>query len=260
MESPESFFLTRYRKRSAARLVGVSSARPQRIRRSAEAIEPEATAIARGKKNNAPGPKTLDFALTVDPGIRAASWNPPAGYTEATAAKPAATTPAAAPTKAPEKTEPQGLGQFLLVAFGLGLAAIFTPCVFPMIPITVSFFLNQPSSGRIGQAVTFCLGIIVLFTGMGLALTAILGPFGVVQIGFAYLLFGFGVGHVQALEASLICLLEPVLNPLWVWLVLHERPSLWANIGGAIILGALTVRSILGERREARAALRAANS
>ncbi len=80
----------------------------------------------------------------------------------------------------------EGLLQFLLIAFGLGIAAIFTPCVFPMIPITMSFFLGQ-SEGRsrsqqIFQAALFCLGIIVLFTLLGFTLTALLGASGVIQI------------------------------------------------------------------------------
>jgi thiol:disulfide interchange protein DsbD len=76
---------------------------------------------------------------------------------------------------------------FLFTAFGFGLAAIFTPCVFPMIPITVSYFLGQGQTARRGealkQALLFCLGIIVLFSGLGVAMTALLGPFGVVQLG-----------------------------------------------------------------------------
>ena len=72
------------------------------------------------------------------------------------------------------------------MAFGFGLAAIFTPCVFPMIPITMSFFLNQQTGSRrdsVVQAAVFCIGIIVLFTALGALTTAVLGPFGVVQLG-----------------------------------------------------------------------------
>ncbi len=71
------------------------------------------------------------------------------------------------------------MGGFLLIAFGFGLASIFTPCVFPMIPITMSYFLNQESGSRrqaLTQALVFCLGIIVLFTAIGFGLTAALGP------------------------------------------------------------------------------------
>jgi thiol:disulfide interchange protein DsbD len=65
-----------------------------------------------------------------------------------------------------------------------------------MIPITVSFFLNQGGTGekRGGgwkQAVVFCLGIIVLFTGLGFLVTAVTGPFGVVQLGSSPWVNGF---------------------------------------------------------------------
>lgn len=72
---------------------------------------------------------------------------------------------------------------------------------------------------------------------------------GIVQIGFAYMLFGFGVARVQALEASLIGMLEPVLNPVWVFLALGETPGWWAVGGGAIIVAAVTGRTIATERR-----------
>ncbi len=108
----------------------------------------------------------------------------PADYVRVAARGPSA--PASTNQSAPN----QGGGfLFLLTAFGFGLAAIFTPCVFPMIPITVSFFLNQQKDGlsargeALKQATLFCLGIIVLFSAMGVAVTALLGPFGVVQLG-----------------------------------------------------------------------------
>lgn len=113
----------------------------------------------------------------------------PANYLKVGATAPGSvsgsTTPAT-PSPAAAQPENEGLAQFLLIAFGLGIAAIFTPCVFPMIPITMSFFLGQ-SEGRsrsqqISQAVLFCLGIIVLFTLLGFTLTAMMGASGVIQI------------------------------------------------------------------------------
>lgn len=90
-----------------------------------------------------------------------------------------------APATTPAQPQDQDLAQFLLLAFGLGIAAIFTPCVFPMIPITMSFFLGQSEgksrSQQISQALLFCLGIVILFTLLGFTLTAVLGPFGVIQ-------------------------------------------------------------------------------
>jgi drug/metabolite transporter (DMT)-like permease len=61
---------------------------------------------------------------------------------------------------------------------------------------------------------------------------------GIFQIGLAYACLTLGLRHVPALEASLLLLLEPVLNPVWTWLVHAERPSSWALTGGAIILTA----------------------
>jgi DME family drug/metabolite transporter len=48
---------------------------------------------------------------------------------------------------------------------------------------------------------------------------------------------------VPAFEASLLLLLEPVLNPIWAWLVHGERPGGWSLLGGAVILAATTARS-----------------
>lgn len=63
---------------------------------------------------------------------------------------------------------------------------------------------------------------------------------GVVQLGFAYLLFTRAMAHgVRSLDAGIICYIEPVLNPIWVFLFIGERPSGWAVAGGAIIIAAV---------------------
>jgi DME family drug/metabolite transporter len=74
---------------------------------------------------------------------------------------------------------------------------------------------------------------------------AAIGYLGVVQIGIAYWFFVRGLRVLPALEVSLLVLLEPVLNPLWTWLVHGERPSLLASVGGGVMLIALAARSIL---------------
>jgi drug/metabolite transporter (DMT)-like permease len=66
---------------------------------------------------------------------------------------------------------------------------------------------------------------------------------GVFQIGLAYVCLSSGISGVPALEASLLLLLEPVLNPVWAWLVHGEMPTGWALLGGAIIMAATTVRT-----------------
>jgi drug/metabolite transporter (DMT)-like permease len=67
---------------------------------------------------------------------------------------------------------------------------------------------------------------------------------GVFQIGMAYTLLTRGVRHVTALDASLLLLAEPVLNPLWAWMVHGERPTAWALAGGAVILAASVARTL----------------
>jgi len=77
-----------------------------------------------------------------------------------------------------------GLGTFLLLAVGFGLLALLTPCVFPMIPVTVSFFTGASDHGRrsvLRLALLFMAGIIVSYTGLGLILTFALGASGVSQ-------------------------------------------------------------------------------
>lgn len=66
---------------------------------------------------------------------------------------------------------------------------------------------------------------------------------GVVQIGLAYVCFTFAIARITALEAALIGMLEPVLNPVWVFLALDERPGWWAVAGGAVIIAAIVLRT-----------------
>ncbi len=74
------------------------------------------------------------------------------------------------------------------------------------------------------------------------------GYLGVIQIGLAYVLLSRGIRHVPAFEASILLLCEPVLNPVWSWLVHGERPGAWASLGGAAILGATLVKTGLDSR------------
>jgi thiol:disulfide interchange protein DsbD len=174
-----------------------------------------------------PRTKTSTFKLTIAafaPAIEA--FAVPAGYTEV---KPSRSSEASAAlnSQAPvEESElapratpatKQGLATFALTAFGFGLAAIFTPCVFPMIPITVSFFLNQ--RGGLVQALVFSLGIVVLFCALGLGVTAAVGPFGISQLGGnpwvnAFIAGVFGIFALSLLGAFEITLPSGLLTKL----------------------------------------------
>ncbi|MBK8813038.1 MAG: EamA family transporter [Acidobacteria bacterium] len=81
-----------------------------------------------------------------------------------------------------------------------------------------------------------------VWTPMDLVAVVILGVF---QIGLAYYLFTYGVAHgVRSLDASIIGFIEPLLNPVWVFLVIGERPSRWAIVGGITIIAAVILHTL----------------
>ena len=71
---------------------------------------------------------------------------------------------------------------------------------------------------------------------------------GAVQMGLPLILYSAAIRHVRALEASLILTLEPVLNPLWVFLVIGEAPGQLALAGAALVVLALTGRAWVSAR------------
>lgn len=68
---------------------------------------------------------------------------------------------------------------------------------------------------------------------------------GTVQLGFSYILYSIAIKYVEALEAILIPIIEPILNPIWVFLAFGERPGNWALIGGSVVLASVTFRYLL---------------
>lgn len=79
----------------------------------------------------------------------------------------------------------EGFFSFVILAFSMGLLALLTPCVFPMIPITVSFFTHQGETGEgkpITNAIIYTLGIIATFSILGFILALTLGASGANQL------------------------------------------------------------------------------
>ncbi len=79
----------------------------------------------------------------------------------------------------------EGFFSFVILAFSMGLLALLTPCVFPMIPITVSFFTHQGETGEgkpINNAIIYTLGIIATFSILGFILALTLGASGANQL------------------------------------------------------------------------------
>lgn len=67
---------------------------------------------------------------------------------------------------------------------------------------------------------------------------------GVFQLGFGYIFFATGIQKTSATSAGIIAGLEPILNPIWVLLVLNERPSPYALLGGVIVLMTVTLYNL----------------
>ncbi|MEX2630458.1 MAG: DMT family transporter [Tistlia sp.] len=75
--------------------------------------------------------------------------------------------------------------------------------------------------------------------------------FGVLQLGFQYVLIAIGARHVPAGEVALLGRLQLVLGPLWVWMTVGEQPSLLTVVGGAIVVSAIALQSTIALRRRA---------
>jgi drug/metabolite transporter (DMT)-like permease len=73
---------------------------------------------------------------------------------------------------------------------------------------------------------------------------------GVLQLAIPYLLYSRAIKHIRALDAAIISIIEPILNPLWVLLIKGERTSFWSIVGGALVLTTSLLRSILASRNK----------
>ncbi len=75
---------------------------------------------------------------------------------------------------------------------------------------------------------------------------------GVFQLGLSFVLFSAAIKHLTAIESILIQTLEPVLNPIWVFLIIAEAPTVPAMLGGAVVILTVTARSVIAARSERR--------
>ena len=102
-----------------------------------------------------------------------------------------------------------------------------------------------------GNILTFFIAI-PFYSGITLASANIIGVLllGVFQLGLSYIFFTKGIENVSVLEGILIPVLEPLLNPFWVFLGTGEKPSVFAFIGGVIVLSAVVYHSIIEVKEE----------
>ena len=95
----------------------------------------------------------------------------------------------------------RGIWGFMLLAIGSGLGALLMPCIYPMIPLTVSYFSHHAGNTPIRMALLYGLAIVATFTGLGTGLSIIVGSAGAqivasspwVNLGIAIAFFAFGL-------------------------------------------------------------------
>jgi drug/metabolite transporter (DMT)-like permease len=143
------------------------------------------------------------------------------------------------------KVSPIGDGLALLISVMFAIATVIT---------------RRHSNVRMSPAV--CLGVTIATCVSGsLASTYLVTPtdfawliaFGAINLGLGLAMFVTGARLLPAALAALVGTLEPVLGPIWVWLVHQEVPSGRTLIGGAVVFTALVIHLLLDWRRQSRA-------
>lgn len=130
------------------------------------------------------------------------------------------------------------LGNVLAILSGLSLAFV-----------TISLRLQKDGSAiettLLGNILTFAVAIPFIFRGLpdtkSIIFIIIMGIF---QLGISYIFYVYAMKQLGALEAILITVVEPLLNPLWVYIFTGEKPGFFAVLGGAIVIIAVMLRSI----------------
>ena len=142
-------------------------------------------------------------------------------------------------------------GNLLALASGLCFALFFL-----LLRHSKARDVNRASSAIYGNliAVAICTPWFLGAVKRGINVTdfARIAYLGIVQIGFAYLLFTQAMARgVRSLDAGIIGYIEPVLNPVWVFLFIGERPTGWAIVGGVIIIVSVLSHTIIEARSRA---------
>ncbi len=137
------------------------------------------------------------------------------------------------------------LGNFVAILSGLAFACVFfsnkLPGAHPMdatfLGAALSFFLLP---FVFADKQVFSNGwfpwMVILFMG-------------IVQLGLGYIFFSIGIQHTSATTGSILATVEPILNPVWVFLVVGESPKLLSLIGAAIVLTTISIYNVILTRK-----------
>jgi len=149
------------------------------------------------------------------------------------------------------KLRPQDVnGNLLALASGVCFALFFL-----LLRHSKARNVNRASSAIYGNLIVVLICAPAFFgaarRGISAADLARISYLGIVQIGCAYLLFTQAMARgLRSLDASIVGYIEPVLNPVWVFLFIGERPAGWAIIGGAIIITSVIVHMLVTAREK----------
>jgi len=117
-------------------------------------------------------------------------------------------------------------------------STLLAHAVTALVAFGFALFLPAPRLGRQAVLAILCLGVF--------------------QIGLATVLFAYGIKRVTAIQGVLVGVIEPLMNPVWVFLATGEAPTGTALAGGLVIVVAVTLSSVITARRDAAVARRSA--
>lgn len=135
------------------------------------------------------------------------------------------------------------LGNLLAIAAGISFAVFIVimrmqkdgaPYGSVLLGNILAFLISLPFLGGLAMTVQNLTAIFLL---------------GVFQLGLGYVLYSWAIRQVNALQAVLITTIEPILNPVWVFVLLGELPGKYALLGGLIVVSAIIVRYYLDSVR-----------
>lgn len=131
------------------------------------------------------------------------------------------------------------LGNVVAVISGVALAGV---------TISLRFQKNGSpvETTLLGHLITIAIGVPFII-GINFSLQNFIGIFllGTFQLGLAYIFYSLAIKHLTAMETILIMVLEPILNPIWVFLYNGEKPGLMSLFGGALVIATILTRGLI---------------
>lgn len=137
------------------------------------------------------------------------------------------------------------LGDLIALGSGLSFAAVFFANKLPNAsPIDATYLGNLLSI----LILPFILFDQSFLSNQNLTPWVFIVLMGVFQLGFGYIFFSLGIKQTAATTSSIIATLEPILNPIWVFVFLNEVPSFLALVGGIIVLITVSIYNVVVTR------------